>query len=102
MLLSALLSPVGELPQPHHAEQLATQGFTVVRGVVDEALLNALRTTVEALVESEETQHLQQDRFTGSLIPVTKDATFARLIAHDGVLATLGGLGFDDLRFMSG
>jgi hypothetical protein len=47
-------------------------------------------------------QHLQKDQFTGSLIPVTKSASFAPLIGHAGALATLGALDFKDVRFQSG
>eukprot|EP01052_Picozoa_sp_SAG31_P053490 SAG31_NODE_13741_length_850_cov_0.938748_2_plen_93_part_00 len=73
---------------------LERDGVVVIPGVLDEELLAKITAASNALIESDNTQHLQRDKYTGSLIPISKDATFAELIAHSPTLSALNDLGF--------
>jgi len=74
----------------------------VLRQVVDRALLADIAAASNALIDSDATQHLQRDAFTGSLIPVTKSSAFLPLITHAPTLDALAAAGLGDARWLSG
>ena len=77
-------------------------GFTVLRQVFEPSLLEEVAAASTALITDDSMQHLQRDAFTGSLIPVTKDPAFEKLITHRPTLDALAAMGLDDARFLSG
>ena len=79
-----------------------SDGVTVLRQVVDRALLADIADASNALIDSDATQHLQRDAFTGSLIPVTKSSAFLPLITHAPTLDALAAAGLGDARWLSG
>ena len=85
-----------------HEEELLRDGVTVLRQVVDRALLADIADASNALIDSDATQHLQRDAFTGSLIPVTKSSAFLPLITHAPTLDALAAAGLGDARWLSG
>ena len=109
LLVIALPSPAAAAAAaaaPATAEQqhrqLVTEGFTVVRNVLSPARLAEIRRVSHELVASNETAHLQEDKFTGSLIPVSKDAAFAALISDATAIAALESVGATHMKWMSG
>ena len=83
---------------------LQTDGWDIVPSILEPDLIEELTAASDALLASASNQHLQQDRFSGSLIPVSKDAAFSKLIAHPAALAAIRqrGLTSRDPKWMSG
>ena len=98
-----LLAAVTHVDQPS-ARRLETDGFTVVPNVLDGTLRHELSEVSERLLNDPSLAHLQRDKFTGSLIPISKDPTFAKLIGHHLTMQAFEGLGFAraNIRWMSG
>jgi len=83
--------------------QLHDQGYAVVPGVISQEEISALNDASERLCADPSYAHLQKDKYTGSLIPVSKDPVFAELIAHKAALSVFDELGWGPtLRWMSG
>jgi len=87
-----------------HRRQLAEDGVTVVAGVLAPDFVTELRTVSASLCADPSLAHLQEDAFTGSLIPVGRDAAFAQLVALPAALDVFGQFGWSppSLRWMSG
>ena len=78
-------------------------GFVVIPQVLSQELVAELNAVSDELVKDDRYKHLQEDEYTGSLIPVTKHEAFAKLIAHAGALDVLRDLQLaGDIRWMSG
>ena len=77
-------------------------GYTVVRNVLDAAMLERLRRHSRAVLDAASPEHRAQQRATGSLIHIAADPFFAELIAWQPALAALEGLGFGEAAFSSG
>ena len=67
-------------------------GFVVLKNVLDRRLVQHLNDRSRKLCANPDYADLQRDKYTGSLIPVTKDDAFGALVAHDGALATMGAI----------
>ena len=83
-------------------KNLLEDGFVVVKNVLSPGELDRINITANHLVNSDKYQHLQEDKFTGSLIPLAKDSRFSELIANPEALRTLSELGLKDIKYMSG
>lgn len=77
-------------------------GYCIVRNVLDNELLDAIRKASERLVASQSEEEKRKQRSTGSMISVVKDETFARLIAWPKALNALRELGCPDPKYASG
>ena len=84
-------------------EQLVTDGFCTIAGVLDAVMLESLRRESSALLDqlSEEEKRIQGGQGAWQPIPVAP-AVFAELIAWPRALQALAGLGFDAVRYLSG
>jgi hypothetical protein len=69
--------------------QLLQQGYCVVPAAIGEEEIQDIARTCHELLDRPENRQFQEDKFTGSLIPLSKHERFAKLIAHR---ATLGAL----------
>eukprot|EP01051_Picozoa_sp_SAG22_P010026 SAG22_NODE_877_length_6715_cov_28.285369_7_plen_176_part_00 len=67
--------------------QLTNDGYCVVPAALSGAEIEDLAATCHELLDAPENKKPQDDKFTGSLIPLSKHPKFAELIAHK---ATLG------------
>jgi len=65
-------------------------------------MIKDLRSVVQNLVEKENNAHLQLDKFTGSLIPVSQSSYFRHLISHPNICNGFRDFGFQDPRWLSG
>ena len=84
-------------------DTLERDGFVVLKNVLGSDMLKRVNDTSNILIESDKYKHLQIDKYTGSLIPLSKSSNYAELIAHDRVLDIIRDtLGFSDIRWMSG
>ena len=84
-------------------DALLRDGVTVVPGVLEENLLQTLRTAAAELVADDAHAALRRDPYTGSLISVSKDERLAELIGHAATLEAFKELGLgDDARWLSG
>ena len=81
---------------------LLDDGYTVVREVLDAAMLERLRQHSRAVLDAAPPEHRAQQRATGSLIHIAADPFFAELIAWQPALAALQRLGFGEAAFSSG
>ena len=84
-------------------EQLVGDGFCIVPGVLDAAMLDSLRRESSALLDqlSEEEKRVQGGQGAWQPIPFVP-TVFADLIARPRALAALTDLGFDSVRYLSG
>ena len=84
-------------------EQLVTDGFCVVPGVLDAGMLDSLRRESSALLDelTEEEKRIQGGQGAWQPIPFVP-TVFADLIAWPRALAALADLGFDSVRYLSG
>ena len=82
--------------------QLVTQGYCVVPAALSKGDIAELSGVAQELLDRPENQQFQEDKFTGSLIPLSKSARFAKLIAHKATLGALASLGFEPPRWLSG
>ena len=64
------------------SEQFSRDGFTVKQNALPQELVRRLLEKSNQLCDDPDNAHFRQDRFTGSLIPLSKDPLFAELIAH--------------------
>lgn len=79
-------------------------GFAVIPSVLSPAMVKELNELSSELCANPKYDHLQEDKFTGSLIPVCEHSDFADLIAHQGALDAFAKIGWPrgTLRWMSG
>ena len=82
-------------------------GFSIVRGVLDEAFIDRLREASDASLAEQDQQHFAEQVATGSMILVNgpfieRYPVFAEFIAHPGVLQALARLGFRNPKFGHG
>ena len=82
--------------------QLLEQGYCVVPAAIGKAEIADIALTCDELLERPENKLFQEDKFTGSLIPLSKHERFAKLIAHEATLGALAALGFRPPRWLSG
>ena len=83
-------------------EQLDREGFCLLEGIIDEAMLARLREATDRALARQAAAHFEQNRSQGSLIRVTGEPLMAQLIAYPPILAALAGLGFDAPKWGSG
>ncbi len=84
-------------------ERLATDGFCVVRGVLDTGMLSRLRTWSDAQLDQESPEHFEQFRHHGSMIALDfRDPVAHDLITWPATVAALRVLGFVDPKWLSG
>jgi len=79
-------------------------GFAVIPGVLPPATVSELNCLSTNLCQDPKYARLQEDKFTGSLIPVCEHSSFAELIAHDDALDAFARIGWPrgTLKWMSG
>src|SRR3712207_6453159 len=65
-------------------------------------MLDELRTVTGRLLDEQSEEGKRRQRTTGSMIPVTRDPFFARLIAWPPALDALASLGFSRPSFSDG
>lgn len=84
-------------------EQLVTDGFCIVPGVLDAGMLGSLRRESAALLDelTEEEKCIQGGQGAWQPVPYVP-AVFADLISWPRALAALADLGFDSVRYLSG
>ena len=82
--------------------QLETQGFCVVEGLLEQALIDRLRRQSETILSHLPKEHRERNRSQGSLVPMADHPDFAEIIGHPSLRRTFAGLGFEDPRFSSG
>lgn len=82
--------------------KLTTDGFCVVKGAMPSSEIASLAATCHELLDAPENKKFLDDKFTGSLIPLSKHPDFAELIAHKATLGALAKLGFKRPRWLSG
>jgi ectoine hydroxylase-related dioxygenase (phytanoyl-CoA dioxygenase family) len=82
--------------------QLIDDGFCVVEGVLDAAMLGRLKAITERMIARQPAEHFREQVTTGSLIDVADDAELADLIAYPPALAALRSMGFEHIVFQSG
>eukprot|EP01043_Picozoa_sp_COSAG02_P014696 COSAG02_NODE_610_length_19566_cov_39.049622_11_plen_257_part_00 len=83
-------------------KQLVEQGYCVVPAAMTRCEIGEIGVTCHELLERPENQQFQEDKFTGSLVPLSKHERFANLIAHEATLGALAKLGFKPPRWLSG
>ncbi|MDE0025167.1 MAG: phytanoyl-CoA dioxygenase family protein [Spirochaetaceae bacterium] len=84
-------------------EQLVSNGFCIIPGVLDAGMLDSLRRESSALLDelTEEEKRIQGGQGAWQPIPFVP-TVFADLIAWPRALAALADLGFDSVRYLSG
>ena len=84
-------------------EQLVGDGFCIVPGVLDAAMLDSLRRESSALLDelTDEEKRIQGGQGAWQPIPYAP-AVFAALISWPRALAALADLGFGSVRYLSG
>ena len=82
--------------------QLVEQGYCVVPSAMSKAEIAEIADTCHELLDRPENQQFQEDKFTGSLVPLSKHQSFSKLIAHSATLNALAKLGFKPPRWLSG
>ena len=83
-------------------KQLVEEGYCVVPAAMNRAEIAEIAEMSHELLEAPENQQFQEDKFTGSLVPLSKHPNFAKLIAHRATLGALSALGFKPPRWLSG
>ena len=83
-------------------QQLVEQGYCVVPSAMSKAEIAEIADTCHELLDRPENQQFQEDKFTGSLVPLSKHQSFSKLIAHSATLNALAKLGFKPPRWLSG
>ena len=64
-------------------EAFKKDGYIVKENALPQELVKRLLAKSDELCADPENAHFRQDKFTGSLIPISKDPLFAELIAHE-------------------
>ena len=82
--------------------QLIEDGFCVVENVMSPEMVARMRSITDDLVNAVSTEHKQQQRATGSMVPVMSDARMVDLVTHPEALRALEAMGFRENRFQSG
>lgn len=84
-------------------EQLVSDGFCIIPGVLDAGMLDSLRRESSALLDelTEEQKRVQGGQGAWQPIPFVP-AVFADLISWPRALSALADLGFDSVRYLSG
>ena len=84
-------------------EQLVSDGFCIVPGVLDAGMLDSLRRESSALLDelTAEEKRIQGGQGAWQPIPFAP-AVFSELISWPRALAALADLGFDSVRYLSG
>lgn len=84
-------------------EQLVTDGFCIVPGVLDAGMLDSLRRESSALLDrlTDEEKRIQGGQGAWQPIPFVPKV-FADTISWPRALAALADLGFDSVRYLSG
>ncbi len=83
-------------------KQLIEDGFCVLNNILDSSMLQRVDEAVHRVLASEEAEHFEAQRSTGSLIPVHKDPVFAKLVTWPKAIRALKSLGFDRPVFSTG
>jgi len=74
--------------------QLIEDGFCVVENVLPPEMVARMRSVTDNLVNAVSTEHKQQQRSTGSMVPIVSDARMVELITHPEALRALEAMGF--------
>jgi ectoine hydroxylase-related dioxygenase (phytanoyl-CoA dioxygenase family) len=82
-------------------DQLLRDGYCLVPGVLDAAMLGRLRDATDLMLDAQTEEHKARNRSQGSMFgfPQTTDSVFAELIALPAALAALARLGFAEVTF---
>lgn len=83
-------------------QKLLSEGYCVIEGVLDQALLDDVRENSAAALDATSAEHRRQNRSQGSLVNIADYPGYAPLIGHASVRAVFKQLGFADPRFSSG
>ncbi len=83
-------------------DQLLTEGFCTVPGVLGPDMLETLRAASQSLIDGMTDEQRDRNRSTGSMIITWRHDAFVELIASPEIEHLLGDLGFADCRFSSG
>lgn len=83
-------------------DKLTAEGYCVLEGVLDPALLAEVRAISARALASVSAEHRARNKSQGSLINISDHPGYAALIGHDGARRTFQRLGFADPCFSSG
>lgn len=81
---------------------LAADGYAIVPGVLDAAMLAEVRGLSERRIAAAPDEHFERNRTTGSMLSIADEPGFARLIGLPRTLAILRGLGLGELAWSAG
>ncbi len=84
------------------AASLLDDGYCVVPGVLDAAMLERARAHSRAVLDAAPPEHRAKQRATGSLLHIAADPFFAELIAWQPAQDALARLGLGEAAFSSG
>ncbi|MCB5906193.1 phytanoyl-CoA dioxygenase family protein [Streptomyces pinistramenti] len=94
---------MSERELPDIREQLATDGFCLIKGALPPGLVARLRDLAERKLHSEKAQHFRRYAHHGSLIPVhVEDDPHADVLTSHALTDAFRRLGFTDPRWISG
>lgn len=83
-------------------EQLLEQGYCVLRNLLADEELTALRELAARCVAATTPEHRARYRSEGSLVLMAEYPQFARIIGYAPALQAFAALGLEDVRFSSG
>ena len=83
-------------------EELISEGFCTVPGVLNAESLQTLRDASDSVVAAMTDEERERNRSTGSMIVTWRHDAFTELVASPEVEKVLKDLGFNDCKFTSG
>jgi len=83
-------------------EQLLSEGFCTIPGVLNSEILTELREASASVVEAMTEEERERNQSTGSMIITWRHERFTELVASPEIEGVLKGLGFSDCKFSSG
>lgn len=83
-------------------EQLISEGYCTVPGVLGPNALHKLREASETVVECMTDEERERNRSTGSMIITWRHDAFTELVASPEIEGVLNDFGFSDCKFSSG
>lgn len=82
--------------------QLIEEGFCVFEDILDDTMLERVRSVSNQLLNAQDDEHFEAQKSTGSMISVYDDPFFAELVAYQPALDALTALGYPEPRWSSG
>jgi phytanoyl-CoA hydroxylase len=88
-------------------EQFEKDGYIVFEGILDSDTINRLNRLSDAILAEQDEAHFKENVTSGSMVLINwemayQHALLAEFIAHEGVLAALGEMGFEEPKFGHG